>query len=188
MWPCRQFCGVFCYPLLSAFSLYITRPSFHLVVKSLVLHMQLEESVFNTSFSLHCLLMPSSHLWITSIKSISSVYSLHPPSSVSGCFLQLLYIQVRKAWISYPLSAHNGRESSCLTCSWRSFFCFGFSLPATAHTSHEQQGVRPKEGGIPLGRNYWTHSGNKAGPITTGGKGAMGVVKKFQNASKTHIH
>lgn len=148
--------------------------------------MQLEESVFNSLFSLHNFLMLSSHLWITSIKSISSVYSFHLPASVSGCFLQQFYVQVRRAWVSYLLSAQNGRESSGLTSSWRSFFCFSFSLPATAHTSRVQQGVWLKEDGISLGRNYWTHSGNRAGPITTGGKGAMGVVKKFQNASKTY--
>ena len=31
-------------------------------------------------------------------------------------------------------------------------------------------------------------SGSRIALITTGGKGAMGVVKKLLNVSKTHIH
>lgn len=143
-------------------------------------------NVFNTSFSLHCLLMPSSHLWITSIKSISSVYSLHPPSSVSGCFLQLLYIQVRKAWISYLLSAHSGRESSCLTSSWRSFFCFSFSLPATAHTSHIQQGVWPKEEEYPQGETTGLTQETRLGRLPLGTREQWELLKSFKMPQK-HI-
>ena len=155
-------------------------------MKSLVLHMQLEESVFNSLFSLHNFLMLSSHLWITSIKSISSVYSFHLPASVSGCFLQQFYVQVRRAWVSYLLSAQNGRESSGLTSSWRSFFCFSFSLPATAHTSRVQQGVWLKEDGISLGRNYWTQE-TGLDRLPLGEREQWELLKSFKMPQK-HIH
>ena len=64
--------------------------------------MQLEESVFDTSFPLHYFLKLSSHFSLTIIKSKSLAFSLHSPASASGNFLQLLYLQVRKPWSLQP--------------------------------------------------------------------------------------
>lgn len=45
-------------------------------------------------------------------------------------------------------------------------------------------GHDPGEEGISSGRNYWMGLGSRAGMIPTGGKGAMGVVKKLLSLSK----
>ena len=137
------------------------------------------KSVFNTPFPLHYFLKRSSHFSLTIIKSKSLAFSPHSPASVSGFFLTAALFTGEKTLISHLPSAQHGREPSCLASSSRSLSC-KLSFLATAQTSRIQQWVYGETTGL--------DSGGRVGLITTGGKGAMGLVKKFFNLSKTHIH
>lgn len=127
-----------------------------LVVKSLGFHMRPEASVFNIIFALNSFLRLSSHFRLTTIQSMSVVYSPHVPVRVSGSFLQLIYLQRRKPWC---LTFLQPRMGEWLQVSHH----LGEPLPAaTVTTSPMTAGVTPGKEGISSGTHCWTGHGSRS--------------------------
>ena len=104
---------------------------------------------------------------------MSLVYFLHSPASDSGSFL--LYPQVRKPWSHLP-SARLGESLQVFHLLADPFSPASQLLPIHRVCNNEcDLGEEERS----LGETTGLGSGDRAGLITTWGKGAMGVVKKF---------
>ena len=104
---------------------------------------------------------------------MSLVYFLHSPASDSGSFL--LYPQVRKPWSHLP-SARLGESLQVFHLLADPFSPASQLLPIHRVCNNEcDLGEEERS----LGETTGLSSGDRAGLITTWGKGAMGVVKKF---------
>lgn len=149
--------------------------------------MQPEASVFNITVPLNNFPRLSSHFRLATTKPMSFVYSTHVLLSGSGSFLQLIYLQMRK---SRSLTFLQPRTGESLQVLHR----LGEPFPAApGHCPHitcdsrgdpRERGHSLREMAIGLGsaeKQSWAVSR----PSPAGGKGTMGVVKKFLNVSKT---
>ena len=148
--------------------------------------MQLEESVFDTSFPLHYFLKCSSHFSLTIIKSKALVFSLHSPASASGCFLELLYLQVRKPLSLIFLQPRLGDNLQVFHLLGDLFSkdLVSQSLPI-CHLYNN--GCDPWGRGNVFGEKLLDSVLEaELGWLSLGGKGGMGLVKKLLNVSK-HI-